>query len=103
MAVGFAQVFAGLPLALYLLLCLLPARFAQIGLALGLLAVVALGVSYTLSGDPWGQVLAVLLAVALLLAVLAQVLRPWAGGRWPLLVLGLPLPLMLIAFLAFGA
>ena len=37
MAMGFVQVFAGLPLALYLLLCLLPARFAQIGLALGLL------------------------------------------------------------------
>lgn len=97
MAVGFLQVFAGLPAAFYLLLCLPPRRFARAGLALGLLAVVALGVSYTFAGDPWGQLLAVLLGLALLLAGLAQALRPWAATRWPLLVILLPLPVILVA------
>lgn len=103
MGAGFVQVFAGLPVAFYLLLCVLPRRFAPFGLGLGLLAVVVLGVGYARTGDPWGQLLAVLLGLALLLAGLGQAVRPMAGRRWPLLVILLPMPLILIAFLAFGA
>lgn len=98
-------VFAGVPVAVYLVLCLLPrGRAVWIGFALALAAMVALYLRSALAHDPWGEVLALFAGSAVALAGFAQTARHLLPGwAYAVLVPGLLLTAGGLAFKMVGA
>lgn len=88
----FYLIYIGVPVALYLVLCLLPRGvIGWLLYAVAALAVFFVWLNYRGMSDPWGQMLAGFLAVGIALAIIPRLLRDLLNpGGHLLLVVGLP-------------